>query len=78
MNDLLMGLVQDLANKVVAEETSEVRERVVSKCASDERVQRRAGIYLFGSSQSAKSNLEKLNAEIARLVVETKENLIQK
>lgn len=72
MNDLLMGLVKDLANKVVAEESSEVRERVLIKCESDTEVQKRAGIYLFGSSQTATSNLEKLNAEIARLVEETK------
>ena len=69
------GLVLDIAMKLVADESQEVIEQVRIACETDAEAERRAGIYLFGSFQTANANLQKLEAEVQRIVDTAKSTL---
>lgn len=75
MSQMAKGLVMDIAMKLVADESQEVIEQVRIACETDAEAERRAGIYLFGSFQTATANLQKLDAEIERIVNTAKNNL---
>lgn len=72
MSQMAKGLVIDIAMKLVADESQETIERVKVACDLDAEAERRAGIYLFGSFKDAESNLAKLNAEVERIINQTK------
>ena len=74
MSQMVKGLVMDIAMKLVADESQEVIEQVRIACASDAVAELRAGIYLFGSFQTANANLQKLEAEVQRIVDTAKSN----
>jgi hypothetical protein len=68
MSQMAKGLVLDIAMKLVADESQDVINAVRDACETDAEAERRAGIYLFGSFESASANLQKLDAEIERIV----------
>ena len=74
MSQMAKGLVMDIAMKLVADESQEVIEQVRIACASDAVAETRAGIYLFSSFKDAEKNLDKVDAEVQRIVNTAKSN----
>jgi hypothetical protein len=74
MSQMSKGLVIDIAMKLVADESQEVIDAVRDACDKDTIAETRAGIYLFSSFKDAESNLAKLNAEVQRIIEQTKSN----
>lgn len=74
MSKMAEGLAIDIATRKLknAGESESFINAVNQNCAADAAVLERAGIYLFGSFDTAKKNLERLEQEIERVIQQTR------